>query len=58
MICHSEYVPFIAKTKLRKGVISYLKTNKITIFKKYVDVKHTLIVRKFEDKVSNLMRSV
>jgi hypothetical protein len=45
MICHNEYVPFIAKTNLRKGVISYLKTNGITSFIKYVDVEHTLIVK-------------
>jgi hypothetical protein len=28
MICHSEYVLFIEKTKLGKGIISYLKLTK------------------------------
>jgi outer membrane lipopolysaccharide assembly protein LptE/RlpB len=57
MICHRKYVPFITKIKVRKGVISYLKTNGIVIFKNYVDVEHTLIAKKFEEEVSNPMRS-
>lgn len=57
MICHRKDVPLIAKTKLRKGVISYLKTNGIVIFKNYVDVEHTLIAKKFEEEVSSPMKS-
>jgi hypothetical protein len=54
---YNEYVPLIAKTNLRKGVISYLKTNRITIFIKYVDVEHTLNVKKFEEEVNKPMRN-
>jgi hypothetical protein len=34
VICHRKYVLFIAKTKLKKGIISYLKSNGITTFRK------------------------
>jgi len=27
VICHRKYVLFIAKTKLKKGIISYFKSN-------------------------------
>ncbi len=34
MICHNEYVPFIARTKFKKRFISYFKSNGITNLKK------------------------
>jgi hypothetical protein len=49
MICHKKYVPFTTKTKLKKGIISYFKSNKITTFKKHVDAKHTMLAKKFEE---------
>ncbi len=57
MICHTKNVPFIAKTKFIKKTISCLKTNGITIFKKYVDVEYILIAKKFEEEISSLVRS-
>jgi len=57
MICHNEYVPFIAKTKLKKRIISYFKSNGITTLKKHVDVEHTLLTKKFEEEVNSLVKS-
>jgi hypothetical protein len=36
------------RTKKRKGLITYYKTYAITIFKKHVDVDHSIIAKKFE----------
>jgi hypothetical protein len=57
MICHNDYVPFIARTKLKKRFISYFKSNGITTFKKHVDVEHTLRTKKFKEEVNNLVKS-
>ncbi len=43
MICHN--VPFTTRTKFKKRVISYFKTNEITISKKHVDSKHILLAK-------------
>jgi hypothetical protein len=57
MICHNEYVPFIARTKFKKGFISYFKSNGITTFKKHEDAKHTLLTKKFKEEVNSLVKS-
>jgi hypothetical protein len=57
MICHNEYDPFIARTKLKNRFISYFKSNGITTFKKHVDVKHTLITKKFKEEVNSIVKN-
>jgi hypothetical protein len=44
-------------TRLKKGLISYLKDNNVTTLKKHVDVNHGLIAKKIEEKVNNNMKS-
>lgn len=57
MICHSEYVLFTSRTKLRKRHISYFKCNGIITFKINVDVEHTLLKKKFEEEVNIHMKN-
>jgi hypothetical protein len=57
MICHSEYVLFTSRIKLRKRHTSYFKCNGIITLKKYVDVEHTLLTKKFEEEVNSHMRN-
>jgi hypothetical protein len=42
------------KTKLKKGFVSYFKSNGIITLTKYVDANHGLIVKNFEEKMNNL----
>ncbi len=40
-------------------MITYYKTYGITVFKKHVDAKHSIIVKKFEEKINNeIIRNV
>jgi hypothetical protein len=39
--------------KKRKWLITYCKTYGITIFKKHVNVDHSIIVKKNEEKIKN-----
>jgi hypothetical protein len=60
MRCHSCYkthVLYNPRTKLRKGLISYYKTNGISTLKKHVDVEHNLLAKKLNEEVNSLMRS-
>jgi len=41
-----------ARTKERKRLITYSKTYGITIFKKQVNVDHSLIVKFFEEEIN------
>ncbi len=43
-------------TKLRKGLISYYKTNGILTLKKHVDAKHNLLAKKLDEEVNNVVR--
>jgi hypothetical protein len=53
--CYQNLVTEInPKTQLRKGSISYYNTNGITFLKKHVDENHSLITRRFEEKMNNL----
>jgi len=54
MICHN--VPFTTRTKFKKGVISYFKTNEITISKK-MWMQNIYYLQKFEEEVNNHARS-
>ncbi len=44
------------RTKSRKGLISYYKTNGITCLKNHVDVNHVVLYKKFEDVVNNFLK--
>jgi hypothetical protein len=44
------------KTKSRKGLISYYKTNGITCLKNHVDVNHVVLYNKFENVVNNFLK--
>ncbi len=57
MICHSEYVLFTSRIKLRIKHISYFKSNGITTLKKHVGVEYTLLTKKFEEEVNNPMKN-
>ncbi len=55
--CYQNLVTEInPKTQLRKGSISYYNTNGITFLKKHVDENHSLITRRFEEKMNNLWK--
>jgi hypothetical protein len=45
------------RIQVRKGLISYYKTNGIIFLKKNVDVNHYFITQMFEEKVNNLLKS-
>ncbi len=57
MICHKKFVPFTARTKFLKQVISYFKSNKITTSKKHVDAKHPVLAKKFKEEITSPIRS-
>jgi hypothetical protein len=54
MRCHVCYFnPIIVATsitQMRKGIISYFKTNEINNFKKHVDANHNMLAKKFDEK--------
>ncbi len=53
--CHLSYkTPLLynPRTKLRKGLISYYKTNGILTLKKHVDVKHDLLAKKLDEEMN------
>jgi hypothetical protein len=43
---------------MKKGLISYYKTNGITSLKKHVDVDHSFIAQTFEEKMINLLNMI
>jgi len=52
--CYPELIEACNKrTKSRKGLISYYKTNGITCLKGHVNVNHVVIYKKFENVVNN-----
>jgi hypothetical protein len=44
------YLIFNQITRLRKGLLSYFKSNGMTIFKKHVNANHELIAKKLRKK--------
>jgi hypothetical protein len=44
------------RTKSRKGLIYYYKTNGITCLKNHVDVNHVVLYKKFEDVINNFLK--
>jgi hypothetical protein len=45
------------RTKPRKGLVSYYKTNGISTLKKHVDSKHSLLVKKLDEQVNSSMKT-
>ncbi len=55
-LCYKKRLLYIPRTKLRKGLISYYKTNGKLALKKHVDVEHDLLAKKLDEKVNSLER--
>jgi len=56
IVCHNNGIGpkiFALHTRLRKGLITYHKSNAITIMKKHVELEHNTLIKKFHKK--NLM---
>lgn len=43
-----------SKTKARKWLISYCKTNELPTSKKHVDMDHAIFAKRFKDESNNL----
>jgi hypothetical protein len=59
MLCYNKTIGHAILeqiTKLRKGFVSYFKTNGIIVFKTRVDADYGLIVKKFEKEVNNNLK--
>ncbi len=53
-LCHHEPIELCNKrTKSRKGLISYYKTNGITSLEKYVNASHVILNKTFEEEVNS-----
>ncbi len=56
-LCSKTLVLYNLRTKLRKGLISYYKTNGISTLKKHADVEHSLLAKTLGEEVNNLMKT-
>jgi ribosomal protein L16 Arg81 hydroxylase len=57
ILCYQKTVIGInPRTQVRKGLISYYKTNGITFLKNHVDAYHVFLPQMFEEKVNNFLR--
>jgi hypothetical protein len=57
ILCYSRLVGHVIleqKKKLKKGLVSYFKSNGIITLTNYVDANHGLIVKNFEEEMNNL----
>ncbi len=52
-LCYKTLVLYNPRIKLRKGLISYYKTNGKLALKKHMDVKHGLLAKKFDEEVNS-----
>jgi hypothetical protein len=52
-LCYKTPMLYNPRTKLKKGLISYYKTNGISTLKKHVDVKHHLLANKLDEEMNN-----
>lgn len=61
MRCHVCYLnPIIVAnsiTQMRKGIISYFKTNEIKKFKKHVDANHNMLAKKFDEEMNSYIKN-
>ncbi len=56
-LCYKTPLLYNPRTKLRKGLISYYKTNEILTLKKHVDVKHNLLAKKLDEEMNHSKKS-
>ncbi len=52
-LCYKTPMLYNPRTKLKKGLISYYKTNGISTLKKHVDVKHHLLANKLDEEMNS-----
>jgi hypothetical protein len=52
-LCYKTLVLYNPRIKLKKGLISYYKTNGILALKKHMDVKHNLFTKKLDEEVNS-----
>lgn len=55
ILCYNILV-IVMSPKTQKRSKSYYKTNGRTTLRKHVDAKHSIIAKKFEEKVNGLMK--
>ncbi len=55
-LCSKTLVLYNLRTKLRKGLISYYKTNGILTLKKHADAKHILLAKELDKEVNNSVK--
>jgi hypothetical protein len=54
LLCHSQpIVSTNSRKQLKKGLITYYKTNGITCLQKHLDVNHLAIYKRFQEKINN-----
>jgi hypothetical protein len=56
-LCYDTHVLYNPRTKTRKGLISYYKTNGILTLKMHVDAKHSLLAKKLDEEVNSSIRT-
>jgi len=56
-LCYKTLVLYSTRTKLRKGIMSYYKSNGILALRTHMDGKHNLLTKKLDEEVNNSMRS-
>jgi hypothetical protein len=57
ILCYQEPIIGInLRIQARKRLIFYYKINGITSLKKHVDVEHTIIAKKIEEKINYLLK--
>jgi len=52
-LCYKTPTLYTPRTKLRKGLISYYKTNGISTLKKHVDAEHHLLANKLDEEMNS-----
>jgi hypothetical protein len=52
-LCYKTPLLHNPKTKLRKGLMEYYKTNGILALEKHVDAKHNLLGKKLDQEVNS-----
>jgi len=56
-LCYNTHVLYNPRTKTRKGLVSYYKTNGILTLKMHVDAKHSLLAKKLDEEVNSSIRT-
>ncbi len=54
LLCHFQFVVSVnSRKQLRKGLVTYYKTSGITCMYKHLDVDHSTIYKRFQEKINN-----